>query len=152
MSAADAALSASADETEALAAELACELAAGAVIHVCGEIGSGKTTFIRGACRALGFSGPVTSPSYTICNRYEQGDLLISHLDCQRLEGASGEEAGLLDDEVGPSRISFIEWPQQSEDAVGALAEVSASIRVELGHVSESKRSIKIIREPARCQ
>ena len=150
MSAADAALSASADETEALAAELACELAAGAVIHVCGEIGSGKTTFIRGACRALGFSGPVTSPSYTICNRYEQGDLLISHLDCQRLEGASDEEAGLLDDEAGPDRVTFIEWPQQSEQSVGMLATIPASLRVELGHLSESERTISFEREPAR--
>jgi tRNA threonylcarbamoyladenosine biosynthesis protein TsaE len=146
MSATDLVVTASAEETEALAAELADQLAAGTVIHVCGEIGCGKTTFIRGACRALGFNGAVTSPSYTVCNRYEQGDLLISHLDCQRLEGASGEEAGLLDDEVGPSRITFIEWPQQSEAAVGVIATIPASFRVELGHLSESQRTIRIIR------
>lgn len=149
MSAIDPPVTASADETEALAGELAAELAAGAVVHVCGEIGSGKTTFVRGACRALGFDGAVTSPSYTICNRYEQDELQISHLDCQRLEGASGEEAGLLDDEIGPDRITFIEWPQQSADAVGALATIPASVYVELGHVSESQRTLKIIREPA---
>ena len=150
MGAASASVSASAAETEALAAELAAELRPGDVVHVCGEIGSGKTTFIRGACRALGFSGPVTSPSYTICNRYEQGDLLISHLDCQRLEGASGEEAGLLDDEAGPDRVTFIEWPQQSEQSVGMLATIPASLRVELGHLSESERTISFEREPAR--
>ena len=150
MGAASASVSGSAEETEAFAAKLAAELRPGDVIHVCGEIGSGKTTFIRGACRALGFDGPVTSPSYTICNRYEQGNLLISHLDCQRLEGAVGEEAGLLDDEAGPDRITFIEWPQQSEQSVGMLAAIPASLRVELGHVSESERTVSFEREPSQ--
>ena len=150
MGAASASVSGSAEATEALAAGLAAELRPGDVVHVCGEIGSGKTTFIRGACRALGFDGPVTSPSYTICNRYEDGPVLISHLDCQRLEGASGEEAGLLDDEAGPDRVTFIEWPQQSEQSVGMLATIPASLRVELGHLSESERTISFEREPAR--
>lgn len=150
MGAASAPVSGSAEETEALAAELAEELRPGDVIHICGEIGSGKTTFIRGACRALGFGGPVTSPSYTICNRYEDGELRISHLDCQRLEGAVGEEAGLLDDEAGPDRITFIEWPQQSDQAVGMLATIPAALRVELRHVSESERTVSFEREPSR--
>lgn len=150
MSAAKRSQSASAEETQVLAAELAAGLGPGDVVHVCGEIGSGKTTFIRGACRALGFSGPVTSPSYTICNRYEHGELLISHLDCQRLEGSSVEEAGLLDDEVGPNRITFIEWPQHSELAVGQLAIVPASARVELSHEGVSDRSISIERRPTQ--
>jgi tRNA A37 threonylcarbamoyladenosine biosynthesis protein TsaE len=55
----------------------------------------------------------------------------------------------LLDDEIGPDRITFIEWPQQSADAVGALATIPASVCVELGHVSESQRTLRIIREPA---
>jgi tRNA A37 threonylcarbamoyladenosine biosynthesis protein TsaE len=92
----------------------------------------------------------VTSPSYTICNRYEHGELLISHLDCQRLEGSSVEEAGLLDDEVGPNRITFIEWPQHSELAVGQLAIVPASARVELSHEGVSDRSISIERRPTQ--
>ena len=149
MGAAKSSPSASAEETQDLAAELAAGLGPGDVVHVCGEIGSGKTTFIRGACRALGFSGPVTSPSYTICNRYEHGELLISHLDCQRLEGSSVEEAGLLDDELGPERITFIEWPQQSELAVGQLARVPASVHVELSHAGVSDRSISIERKTA---
>lgn len=150
MSAAKRSPSASAEETQGLAAGLAAGLVPGDVVHVCGQIGSGKTTFIRGACRALGFDGPVTSPSYTICNRYEDGELLISHLDCQRLEGSSVEEAGLLDDEVGANRITFIEWPQQSELAVGQLALVPASVRVELSHEGVSERSISIERSSAQ--
>ena len=146
MGAASASVSGSAEATEALAAGLAAELRPGDVVHVCGEIGAGKTTFIRGACRALGFDGPVTSPSYTLCNRYDP----ISHLDCQRLEGASGEEAGLLDDEAGPGRVTFIEWPQQSEQSVGVLATIPASLRVELSHLSESERTISFERGSAR--
>lgn len=150
MGAASASVSGSAEATEALAAGLAAELRPGDVVHVCGEIGAGKTTFIRGACRALGFDGPVTSPSYTICNRYEDGLVPISHLDCQRLEGASDEEAGLLDDEAGPDRVTFIEWPQQSEQSVGVLATIPASLRVELSHLSESERTISFERGSAR--
>ncbi len=144
MGAAKASASGSAEETEALAAEFAAELRPGHIVHVRGEIGAGKTTFIRGACRALGYQGPVTSPSYTICNRYEDGELAISHLDCQRLDGASGEEPGLLDDEVGADRICFIEWPQDSEAAVGMLASAPAAFRVDLEHVSECERTIAV--------
>ena len=61
----------SAAETEAAGARLAAELAPGDVVAVAGELGSGKTTFVRGACRALGVEQPVTSPTYTIGNRYD---------------------------------------------------------------------------------
>ena len=144
MDAASAKVSGSVDETEAAAADLSKQLKAGDLIHVCGDVGAGKTTFIRGACRGLGFEGAVTSPSYTICNRYEDGELLISHLDCQRLEGATGEETGLLDDEIGPNRITFIEWPQQSVGAVGSLALAAPAVRVDLGHISPDQRSVTI--------
>jgi len=75
--------SASAAETEHLAAELARALAPGDVVTVAGELGAGKTTFVRGACRALGVEGPVTSPTYTIGHRY-RGRLTVSHLDLYR--------------------------------------------------------------------
>jgi tRNA A37 threonylcarbamoyladenosine biosynthesis protein TsaE len=65
--------SASADETEAIAARLACRLSPGDVVTVSGELGTGKTTFVRGACRALGVTSPVTSPTFTIGHRYEGG-------------------------------------------------------------------------------
>ena len=146
MGAPEARLSGSSAETESLAASLSAELRPGDVVHVCGEIGAGKTTFIRGACRALGFYGPVTSPSYTLCNRYEDGPVAISHLDCQRLEESSGEEAGLLDDEIGPERITFIEWPQRSVDSLGAVAAVPATVLIELRHQGPEERSLSIER------
>ena len=72
--------SASAGETERIAAALAERLRSGDVVTVSGELGSGKTTFVRGACRALGVTSPVTSPTFTIGHRYV-GAMEISHLD-----------------------------------------------------------------------
>jgi tRNA threonylcarbamoyladenosine biosynthesis protein TsaE len=68
------------EETEALAAQLARRLRPGDVVLVSGELGAGKTTFVRGACRALGVQAPVTSPTFTIARRYD-ASVPISHLD-----------------------------------------------------------------------
>jgi tRNA threonylcarbamoyladenosine biosynthesis protein TsaE len=69
----------SAEETEALAARLAAALHAGDVVTVAGELGAGKTTFVRGACRALGVAGLVTSPTFAIGHRYD-APVPVSHL------------------------------------------------------------------------
>ena len=73
-------------ETEALGARLARRLRPGDVVLVSGELGSGKTTFIRGAARALGVEGPVTSPTFTIVREYDSGRLGLRHLDVYRLD------------------------------------------------------------------
>src|SRR5437870_10055896 len=78
-------------ETEAVAARLAADLELGDVVTVSGELGSGKTTFVRGACRALGVEGPVTSPTFTIGHRY-RGRVDVSHLDLFRFCGVSAAE------------------------------------------------------------
>jgi tRNA threonylcarbamoyladenosine biosynthesis protein TsaE len=101
----------SAGETEALGAELARRLEPGDVVVVSGEVGAGKTTLIRGACRALGIEGPVTSPTFTIGQRYEGGRLPVSHLDLYRLEGLEGEDPALLEDYLEPGAVAFVEWP-----------------------------------------
>ena len=82
----------SAAETEALGAQFAELLEPGDVVVLSGEVGAGKTTLIRGACRALGVEGPVTSPTFTIGQRYEGASLPISHLDLYRLEGLDDED------------------------------------------------------------
>ena len=103
--------SSSAAETEALGAALASELRPGDVVLVAGELGAGKTTFVRGAARALGVGEPVVSPTYTIGARYH-GDVPISHLDLFRLDGDLGaEDPGLLEDYLTPDAIAFVEWP-----------------------------------------
>jgi tRNA threonylcarbamoyladenosine biosynthesis protein TsaE len=101
----------SAAETEALGARLAEQLSPGDVIIVSGDIGAGKTTLIRGACRALGIESPVTSPTFTIGHRYEGGRWPVSHLDLYRLDGLDAEDPALLDDYLSSDTISFVEWP-----------------------------------------
>jgi tRNA threonylcarbamoyladenosine biosynthesis protein TsaE len=122
---------ASAAETEAVAAALAASLQPGDVVLVSGEMGAGKTTFVRGACRALGVEGPVTSPTFTIARRYEDGRVPVSHLDLFRLaEGLADEEPELLDDELGPDRIAFVEWPEVAGDGLPGV-HVAARVRLE---------------------
>jgi tRNA threonylcarbamoyladenosine biosynthesis protein TsaE len=102
--------SSSPEETERLAAALAAELEPGDLVTVSGELGSGKTTFVRGAARALGVEGPVTSPTYTIGHLYE-GRVPISHLDLYRFEGMSDAEWGDLESYF-QNTIAFVEWPE----------------------------------------
>jgi tRNA threonylcarbamoyladenosine biosynthesis protein TsaE len=108
------ALSHSPQETEALAAELAGRLAAGDVVTVAGELGSGKTTFVRGACGALGVRERVTSPTYTIGHRYHGNCVEVSHLDLYRFEGVSPAEWGDLEPYFEHA-IAFVEWPEAGD-------------------------------------
>jgi tRNA threonylcarbamoyladenosine biosynthesis protein TsaE len=135
---------ASAAETEAVAAALAASLRAGDVVLVSGEMGAGKTTFVRGACRALGIDVPVTSPTFTIARRYEDGRVPVSHLDLFRLaEGLAEEEPELLDDELAPDRVAFVEWP---EVAGGGLPGVHVAARVRLEHRGGDRRRVVVER------
>ena len=89
------------EETEAAGAELAARLSPGDVVLVSGELGSGKTTFVRGACRALGVEGPVTSPTFTIGQVLGESPQ-VAHLDLYRLGSLAGEDPALLDDYLTP--------------------------------------------------
>src|SRR5207249_11078550 len=114
--------------TEAVAAVLAIRLERGDVVTVAGELGSGKTTFVRGACRALGVTEPVTSPTFTIGHRYS-GRLDVSHLDLYRFEGVSPAEWGDLEPYFEDA-VVFVEWP---EAGAGVLPPVRAAVRLEHG-------------------
>jgi tRNA threonylcarbamoyladenosine biosynthesis protein TsaE len=127
-------------ETEALAAALAGQLAPGDVVLVSGELGAGKTTFVRGAARALGVTVPVTSPTFVIAHRYE-GRVPISHLDLFRLDGLDAEEPELLADELGPDRIAFLEWPEHGGPDLG---EARVAARVRLEHLGADRRRVII--------
>jgi tRNA threonylcarbamoyladenosine biosynthesis protein TsaE len=127
------------EETEAAAAELAARLEPGDVVLVSGELGAGKTTFVRGACHALGVNGPVTSPTYTIGQVYAGTDGEIAHLDLYRLETLEGEDPALLDDYLTPERIGFVEWPAVGEPA---MERVKARVRIE--HAGGDRRAIEI--------
>jgi tRNA threonylcarbamoyladenosine biosynthesis protein TsaE len=125
-------LTESASETEAVGAELGVALRAGDVVLVEGELGAGKTTFVRGAARALGVTGPVTSPTFTIGQRYP-GPVPVSHLDLYRLSSLADEDPGLLDDYLGPDSIAFVEWPRGGAGTIAWLARVAARVRLEHG-------------------
>jgi tRNA threonylcarbamoyladenosine biosynthesis protein TsaE len=142
MSAASSRVTESAQETEALAAELAGGLRPGDVVLVRGEMGAGKTTFVRGACRALGVTGPVTSPTFTIGRRYSAPAGPVSHLDLHRLSDLAAEDPGLLGDYLEPAAIAFVEWP---EVAAGELAG-RVTLDVALRHAGGDRRSIEVSR------
>jgi tRNA threonylcarbamoyladenosine biosynthesis protein TsaE len=131
-------------ETEAVGAALARRLAPGDVVLVSGELGSGKTTFVRGAARALGVSGPVTSPTFTLARRYEDGAIPISHLDLFRLEGAGAEEPELLEEELAPDRIAFVEWPEQGVDGLARDARARIAARVRVEHLGADRRRVTV--------
>ena len=129
--------SASPEDTEAVAAKLARRLIGGDVVTVSGELGSGKTTFVRGACRALGITAHVTSPTFTIGHRY-RGNPDVSHLDLFRFQGVSAAEWGDLEPYFEDA-ICFVEWP---EAAAGALPPVRVEVR--LSHVDPTRRMITL--------
>lgn len=126
------------EETEAAGADLAARLTPGQVVLVSGELGSGKTTFVRGACRALGVEEPVTSPTFTI-GHVLSGRVEVAHLDLYRLDSLAAEDPSLLDDYLTAERIGFVEWPGVGEPAFERVA-----ARVRLEHAGEDRRRIEI--------
>lgn len=127
--------SSSPEQTEAAGARLAAELGPGDLVLVSGDLGSGKTTFVRGAARALGVTAAVTSPTFTIGQLYA-GDPDVAHLDLYRLEHA---EPDILEDYLTPDRVAFMEWPELAEPE---LERVSARVRIE--HAGGDERRITV--------
>jgi len=134
----------SAAATEQAAAGIAAGLAPGDIVLVTGEVGAGKTTFVRGACRALGVADQVTSPSFTIGQLY-QGTVPVSHIDLFRLESLAGEDPGLLDHYLAPDTIAFVEWPGL---AATDLDPDRVVLEVSLTHLGADCR--RIVAEPRR--
>jgi tRNA threonylcarbamoyladenosine biosynthesis protein TsaE len=134
----------SAAATERVGESLAERLAPGDVVLVSGDVGVGKTTFVRGACRALGVSDRVTSPSFTIGRLYG-GRMPVSHIDLFRLESLAGEDPGLLAEYLGPDTISFVEWP---DAGASELDPERVVLRVRLEHLGGDRR--RIVATPAR--
>ncbi len=129
------------DETETVGAELASRLAPGDVVLVEGDLGSGKTTLVRGACRALGVSAIVTSPTFTIGQRYP-GPIAVAHVDLFRVPSLEAEDPDLLADYLSSDTISFVEWPSGEEELLAGLARIAA--RVKLEHAGGDRRVIEV--------
>lgn len=130
------------EETEGLGAELADTLAPGDVVLVSGELGAGKTTFVRGALRALGVEGPVTSPTFVVGVLHDGRDGPIAHLDLYRLQGLGDEDPGLLDPYFGPEVITFVEWPEQAETEALAAGGRAVRFHVRLAHAGGDARVV----------
>jgi tRNA threonylcarbamoyladenosine biosynthesis protein TsaE len=129
--------SSSPEETEAVGARIAEQLRPDDVVTISGELGSGKTTLVRGACRALGVEGPVTSPTYTIGHRYS-GRMDVSHLDLYRFAGVSAAEWGDLEPYFADA-VCFVEWPE-----AGAGVLPPPRLAVTLAHAGEHARTITV--------
>jgi tRNA threonylcarbamoyladenosine biosynthesis protein TsaE len=144
MSATEVVESGAAAETEALGARIAERLRPGDLVLLSGDLGAGKTTLVRGACRALGVTAPVTSPTFTIGQRYEGGRFPVSHLDLYRLQSLEEEDPALLDDYLGPEGVALVEWPDAGSGRFGRPA-----VEVRLAHAGGEKRRIEVRWESA---
>jgi tRNA threonylcarbamoyladenosine biosynthesis protein TsaE len=131
----------SAASTERAARQIASVLVPGDVVLVEGDVGTGKTTFVRAACEALGVREPVTSPSFTIGHSYS-GRTRVSHLDLFRLDSLEGEDPTLLEDYLAPDAIVFVEWPAAAARELEADRVV---LRLRLSHRGGDRRGIRAI-------
>jgi tRNA threonylcarbamoyladenosine biosynthesis protein TsaE len=129
--------SASPEETEAVGAQIASELEPGDLVTVAGELGTGKTTFVRGACRELGIDDPITSPTFTIGHRY-RGRVDVSHLDLYRFAGVSAAEWGDLEPYFDGA-VCFVEWPEAGKDVLPPVR-----FAVSLEHAGDGERRITV--------
>ncbi len=136
------------DETalEDLASRVAGKLEPGDVVVLSGEVGAGKTTFVRAAARALGVRERVTSPTYQFARGYE-GEMdgrpvAINHLDLYRLEGLEAPDVLEIEDYVGPGAVTFIEWAEP------ALEAIERPTIIHLDHESPETRRVEL-RGPA---
>ena len=107
-------------ETEALGQRLAAALSPGAVVAYRGGLGMGKTAFTRGLAKGLGYSGRVTSPTFTIVNEYEGGRLPLFHFDMYRLEDVDALFVIGWEDYLDRGGICAVEWSEQVARAMPA--------------------------------
>jgi tRNA threonylcarbamoyladenosine biosynthesis protein TsaE len=129
------------EATEAVAAAVGRALAPGDVVLIAGDVGTGKTTFVRGACRALGVTDRVTSPSFTIGQTYA-GRVPVAHVDLFRLEDLGSEDPALLSDYLTPERVAFVEWPGA---ALPWLERDHVVLELELTHAGGDRRRIRAV-------
>ena len=127
---------------EELASGVARVLRPGDVVVLSGEVGSGKTTFVRAAARSLGVTDRVTSPTYQLARGYEGlkdgRRVIVNHMDLYRLEGIEDRDVLELDDYLDPEAVTFIEW---AEPALGVIRDPSL---VHISHETPTTRRISL--------
>ena len=131
------------EATERVGAELAARLRPGDVVLVSGDLGSGKTTFVRGALRALGVTEAITSPTFVVGILYDGAAGPLAHLDLYRLAGLEDEDPGLLDPTSRPTRSRSSNGPSgPSPRRCSAGAAIAR--HVTLAHAGGDRRRIEV--------
>ena len=105
------------EETRRLGREIAKTLSAGAILALTGDLGCGKTAFVKGVVDAFGDGDEVTSPTFTLVNEYE-GTVPVYHFDVYRLDNPSPEECDWMDDYFFADGICLIEWADNIRDVL----------------------------------
>ena len=127
---------------EELASRVAGVLGPGDIVVLTGEVGTGKTTFVRAAARSLGVTDRVTSPTYQLVRGYEGlrdgRRVIVNHMDLYRLQGIEDRDVLELDDYIGPDAVTFIEW---ADPALGVIENPSI---VHIYHETPSTRRIRL--------
>jgi tRNA threonylcarbamoyladenosine biosynthesis protein TsaE len=131
---------------EELACRVARVLGPGDVVVLSGEVGSGKTTFVRAAARSLGVTDRVTSPTYQLARGYEGHKdgrrVTVNHMDLYRLEGIEDQDVLELEDYLEPDAVTFVEW---ADPALGVIQNPSI---VHIYHETPTTRRVRL-RGPA---
>jgi tRNA threonylcarbamoyladenosine biosynthesis protein TsaE len=122
--------------TLALATRLAARLQPGMVIYLHGDLGAGKTCLVRGVLNALGFSGRVKSPTYTLLEPYHAAGLDLRHFDLYRLQDENEWELAGFRDEFDGKSIFFIEWPEKASSFIPP-----ADLEIRLDILQEGRRA-----------
>ena len=127
---------------EVLAARMTGSLQPGSVVVLAGEVGAGKTTFVRAALGEMGVKERVTSPTYQLARSHrgflKEQEVTVNHLDLYRLEGLESRDVLELDDYLEADAVTFIEW---AEPALGLLDSPSV---VEISHQTPSTRRVRV--------
>ncbi len=129
-------------DTRAVAVALAADLAAGSVLLLSGDLGAGKTAFVRGLAEGLGIgSDEVTSPTFTLVHEYRGGRLPLIHIDLYRLDRADLDEIG-LDEDLAASGVMAVEWSER------LVRGIRGAVSVEIVDRGGDRREIAITPSP----
>ena len=129
-------------ETMLVGEKLAATVGKGVVFTLVGDLGAGKTHFVKGFVKGLGSDELVTSPTFTLLNVYEKGKYPVYHFDMYRLSSKEeGEELGFNEyfDLSGLEGIVFVEWPQQVEGMI-----TCPHIEIKIEKLDDNKRKITL--------
>lgn len=132
-------VTASAEETRALAARLAAVLAPGSVLALHGDLGAGKTTFVQGLARGLGIDEAVTSPTFAILMLHRGAGRVLAHVDAYRIRGARALDELMIDDFLVAPWWAAVEWPDNVADWLP-----KGTLHLELGHAPDGRHVARL--------